>query len=103
MPNPTKQDALDAAEVFFTALNVLLYHGEFGEIKDHALAQAAASLRASMICTSMAEEMGVDSKSLERVGMHIVQKRMAEQKGNGSDQLVNRFLDYLKDDHATRN
>ena len=100
MTEPTRQDALDAADVFFTSLNVLLYHGEMEHVDSSVVAQHAASLRSSMICSSMAEQMDVDMEGLERVCLYMAKKQLGE---DSDGELVERLIRELKDSEGMRN
>jgi hypothetical protein len=100
MTEPTRQDALDAADVFFTTLNVVLYHGEKEHVDNEVIAQHAASLRSSVICTSMAEQMDVDIKKLERVSLYLTKRRL---EADGSTELLDRMLEQLRDSQNLQN
>ncbi len=103
MTHPTRQDALDAADVFFTALNSVLYRQERKCVDSHAVAQVAASLRASVIAATIADAMGVDADRLERVAAHLVKRRVAEQEKEISAGLLERLTAHVDKSDALKN
>ena len=103
MMEPTRKDALDAAKVFLTALNVVLYHGEKGHVDNHLIAQHASSVRASMICNTMAAEMGVDFASIERVAMHVTKEWLEEEDSQNSAEFMERLAQFLKNSDSMKN
>ncbi|MBS3764856.1 MAG: hypothetical protein KGZ25_16265 [Planctomycetes bacterium] len=102
MTQPTRQDALDAANVFFTALNVILCDRENSPAKSQTVARRAASLRASMVCLSVADQMGVDFRRLERVATHLTRQHLPKED-TATREMMQRFVDELKDSQAMRN
>jgi len=103
MMEPTRKDALDAAKVFFTALNVVIYHEEKGHVDNHIITQCAASLKSSMICSTMAAEMGVDADSLERVALYLATQWLDEEGTQNPAELMERLSEYLKNSDSMKN
>ena len=102
MNAPTRTDALEAADVFFTALNVVLFHQKKQHVENDAIAQAAANFRASGICATMADAMDVDADRLDRVAYHLIRKRLTGGTGKSAEYL-DRLLGQLKNSQSIRN
>ena len=100
MKEPTRQDALDAAEVFFTALSDTFLETEKNHMDNHLIALHAARFRASMACSSMAEKMNVDITKLERVCIYLTIRRL---KAGNSTELLDRMLEQLRDSQNLQN
>ena len=100
MTEPKRQDALDAADVFYTALNTVLYYAEKERVDSSVASQNAASLKAAVLSTAVAQQMDVDMEGLERVCLYMAKKQL----GDDSDgELVERLIRELKDSEGMRN
>ncbi|MEF8788267.1 MAG: hypothetical protein V5A84_04285 [Planctomycetota bacterium] len=100
MTEPTRQDALDAAEVFYTALNTVLYYAEKERVGSSVVAEHAASLKAAVLSTSVAQQMDVDTEGVQRVCLHMAKKHL---EGQDRTELLDRMLEQLKGSDHMKN
>ena len=94
MTEPTRQDALDAADVFFSALRGLMQSVEMERQDDPRVAAYEACFKASGMCVSLALEMGLDLERLHRVVTRLNER---PPESHAPLEMLERMLRDLKD------
>jgi len=103
MTEPTRQDALDAALVFYSALMFVLNQNEGELVNSPLFREPLTTDEIAYLVIQLALEMGLDLNGLERAAIHLWRHRLSGESLQIIADAHERLRKRLRDSNPLRN